>query len=60
MELFGEFGTAAAGVAALELPFLVWVWLRSRRRAYGSDIVVDAYRLGLRHRRKRARLWSWS
>jgi hypothetical protein len=58
MELFGEFGAAAAGVAALELPFLVWVWLRSRRRDSESDLVVDAYRLGLRHRRKRAGFWS--
>ena len=49
MDLLGEFGTGALGVIALELPFLVWLLLRARRRE-DEGLAADAYRLGLRHR----------
>jgi hypothetical protein len=55
---FGEFEVAAAAVVTLELAFLAWVWLRSRRRGAERSMVADAYRLGLRHRRGRVRLWA--
>ena len=51
-ELFGEFTAGAMAVIALELPFLFWLWLRWRRNERPS-LVEDAYRLGLRQRRKR-------
>jgi hypothetical protein len=49
MDLLGDFGTGAVGVLALELPFLIWLLLRARRREE-QGLAADAYRLGLRHR----------
>jgi hypothetical protein len=49
MDLLGDFGTGALGVLALELPFLVWLLLRARRRDE-QGLAADAYRLGLRDR----------
>ena len=53
IELFGEFGAGVMAVIALELPFLVWLLARWRRRDSRPSLVEDAYRLGLRQRRKR-------
>ena len=53
MELLGEFGAGAMGVIALELLFVVRLWVRARRKDLGPSLVEDAHRLGLRQRRRR-------
>ena len=52
-ELIGELEAGMVAVIALELPFLLWLVARWRRRDQRSSLVEDAHRLGLQQRKKR-------